>query len=123
MSRENISNSVRFKVFKRDHFTCQYCGRSGVELEVDHIEPVSKGGTNDIGNLITACKDCNRGKRDIEVLPNGYILVKESKTKRVSLLLRPSIYQAAKEKAETNNQSFNDWVNDLLEKTISEVSI
>jgi len=33
-----------------------------VVLEVDHIKPVSSGGSNDTDNLITACFDCNRGK-------------------------------------------------------------
>lgn len=64
--RQPIPKSLRFEVFKRDSFTCQYCGRKAPEvvLEIDHIEPVSKGGTNDILNLITACKDCNAGKGD-----------------------------------------------------------
>lgn len=62
--RVPISKALRFEVFKRDSFTCQYCGRSAPEvvLEVDHIVPVSKGGTNDIFNLVTSCKECNRGK-------------------------------------------------------------
>ena len=62
-----ISPGLRFKVLKRDGFRCQYCGRSakdGAVLEVDHIIPKSKGGTNDMDNLITACRECNRGKRD-----------------------------------------------------------
>ena len=64
--RKGISKKLRFEVFKRDSFTCQYCGRKApdVLLEIDHIEPVSKGGTNDILNLITSCKDCNAGKSD-----------------------------------------------------------
>lgn len=62
--RTSISKSTRFEVFKRDSFTCQYCGRSApdVILEVDHIVPVAEGGTNELINLITSCKDCNRGK-------------------------------------------------------------
>lgn len=62
--REQLSKKTRFSVFKRDAFTCQYCGRTPpqVTLEVDHIHPVSKGGKNGIDNLITACFDCNRGK-------------------------------------------------------------
>lgn len=62
--RKPISKTLRFEVFKRDGFKCQYCGRSAPEviLEVDHILPVAEGGTNDIINLITSCKDCNRGK-------------------------------------------------------------
>lgn len=63
-TRKPLSKKLRFEVFKRDKFTCQYCGRSApdVILEVDHIMPVKEGGTNDIMNLVTACKECNRGK-------------------------------------------------------------
>lgn len=62
--REGLSKKTRFEVFKRDKFTCQYCGRMApdVILEVDHLNPVAKGGDNDILNLITSCRDCNRGK-------------------------------------------------------------
>jgi hypothetical protein len=62
--RKAISKKLRFEVFKRDNFTCQYCGRMApdVVLEVDHINAVANGGTNDIMNLITSCFDCNRGK-------------------------------------------------------------
>lgn len=62
--RQGPSKKLRFEVFKRDKFTCQYCGRSApdVMLEVDHIQPVSKDGDNDILNLVTSCRDCNAGK-------------------------------------------------------------
>lgn len=62
--RKTISKKLRFEVFKRDSFTCQYCGGQAPDiiLEVDHINPVANGGDNDILNLITSCKDCNRGK-------------------------------------------------------------
>lgn len=62
--RQSISKTLRFEVFKRDKFTCQYCGRMApdVVLEIDHITPVKEGGNNDILNLVTSCKDCNRGK-------------------------------------------------------------
>lgn len=65
-ARTGLSNRVRYRVFKRDNFTCQYCGRKPPEviLEIDHRVPVSKCGTDDFDNLITACKDCNRGKSD-----------------------------------------------------------
>ncbi|VXD25625.1 hypothetical protein PL8927_900023 [Planktothrix serta PCC 8927] len=64
--RESISKSIRFEIFKRDKFTCQYCGKKApnVILHLDHINPVSKGGTNDLLNLITSCIDCNLGKSD-----------------------------------------------------------
>ena len=65
--RKALSKKTRFEIFKRDSFTCQYCGKSApdVILQVDHIMPVSKGGDNDITNLITACTSCNQGKKDI----------------------------------------------------------
>ena len=60
--RVGISKKNRFEVFKRDSFTCQYCGKSSPEvvLEVDHIKPVSKGGDNEIINLILCCNEANQ---------------------------------------------------------------
>jgi hypothetical protein len=67
--RKSIGTKLRFEVFKRDSFTCQYCGGSApdVILEIDHISPVSKGGDNDIMNLVTSCWGCNSGKGDREL--------------------------------------------------------
>lgn len=64
--RKAISKKSRFEVFKRDGFTCQYCGAHppAVILHVDHINPVANGGGNDMDNLITACDSCNQGKSD-----------------------------------------------------------
>jgi 5-methylcytosine-specific restriction endonuclease McrA len=64
--REEISIRKRFLVLKRDQFTCVLCGRSGVgiKLEVDHKNPLSKGGNNTADNLQTLCFECNRGKRN-----------------------------------------------------------
>lgn len=65
--RKPVSSRDRFDVFKRDRFTCQYCGRTPpvVVLQVDHIIPVCEGGSGDIDNLVTACEECNRGKAGI----------------------------------------------------------
>jgi HNH endonuclease len=65
--RKHISKTLRFEVFKRDSFKCQYCGAEApnVLLHIDHIKPVAAGGTNDLTNLITACLPCNLGKRDV----------------------------------------------------------
>ena len=62
--RKPLSKKLRFEVLKRDSFTCQYCGGKAPDilLEIDHIIPVSKDGTDDILNLITSCRDCNSGK-------------------------------------------------------------
>ena len=60
---------LRFEIFKRDNFTCQYCGRNvkndGVKLHCDHIKPRNSGGLNNIDNLITSCMECNIGKSDV----------------------------------------------------------
>lgn len=62
-----ITKRVRFEVFKRDKFTCQYCGKRppDVVLEVDHITPRVEGGSDDMHNLTTACFACNRGKAGV----------------------------------------------------------
>lgn len=74
-ARIPISKRQRFEIFKRDDFTCQYCGATppGSILEVDHIVPVASGGTNEDHNLVTACWDCNRGKAAIglEIVPQS----------------------------------------------------
>lgn len=76
--RKAISKKIRFEVFKRDSFTCQYCGEKApdVILHVDHIDPVAKGGSNEIVNLITSCADCNGGKGARE-LDDATILAKQ----------------------------------------------
>lgn len=55
---------IRMAVFARDNFTCTYCGDRGGRLECDHVHPVSRGGSNEMDNLTTACFPCNRSKRD-----------------------------------------------------------
>lgn len=59
-----LSVRTRFEVFKRDRFTCSYCGRTppDVLLHVDHIVPRADGGPDVMENLTTSCKDCNLGK-------------------------------------------------------------
>lgn len=61
-----VSLAVRFDVIQRDNYTCQYCGARAPEVRivVDHVVPRAMGGTNDMSNLVTACWECNCGKRD-----------------------------------------------------------
>lgn len=67
--RKGIGKKLRFEVLKRDSFTCQYCGAKApdVLLHVDHVNPVAKGGKNDLVNLVAACVGCNQGKGDREL--------------------------------------------------------
>jgi hypothetical protein len=61
-----VSNRLRFEILRRDRFRCRYCGASAANavLEIDHVEPRAKGGTDAPTNLVTACESCNSGKTD-----------------------------------------------------------
>lgn len=65
----NVSDTKRAKVYERDDYTCLYCNEQFEkhDLEPDHLVPVSRGGNDSMGNLVTACRVCNRRKRDIEL--------------------------------------------------------
>lgn len=59
-----VTKRTRYEVLRRDSNTCRYCGGSApdVVLTIDHVTPVSLGGSDDPSNLVAACKDCNAGK-------------------------------------------------------------
>lgn len=78
--RKAISKRTRFEVLKRDSFTCQYCGKMPPDttLHIDHIKPVSKGGTNGMLNLVTSCVDCNLGKSNIELSDDSAVKRQQS---------------------------------------------
>jgi hypothetical protein len=63
----SVSTRTRFEVLKRDGFRCRYCGASpvGDPLHVDHVVPQSRGGSDDIENLVASCQQCNLGKSDV----------------------------------------------------------
>lgn len=108
-----ISKKLRFEILTRDNYTCVYCGRGSfdVELEVDHVVPKSKGGSNDPVNLVTACFDCNRSKSNR--------LISESKT--ADFCVKNSDYIARMAKAEAEKiravrsakRQFNKLIRDL----------
>ena len=62
--RGSPSPRERFALLQSAGFRCHYCGRTAAEtgLHIDHVVPLAQGGTNDPGNLVVACKDCNLGK-------------------------------------------------------------
>ena len=63
--RRQVTNTF---LFARDRYRCQYCGRTAAELRPresltrDHLIPMSRGGTNDWTNVVTACSPCNTRK-------------------------------------------------------------
>lgn len=63
------NNTVTFSrrnIFKRDRYTCQYCGDQPgkEELTIDHVLPRAQGGTSTWENCVLACVDCNSRKAD-----------------------------------------------------------
>jgi 5-methylcytosine-specific restriction endonuclease McrA len=63
--RRQVTNTF---LFARDRYCCQYCGRPQAALKTresltrDHVVPLSRGGTNDWNNVVTACSPCNTRK-------------------------------------------------------------
>lgn len=53
---------IRVRVLRRDGYTCYYCGAEADT--VDHLVPRAKGGTDDMDNLVAACRSCNYSKQD-----------------------------------------------------------
>lgn len=69
-SPRDINLRTRYLVLRRDNYSCCLCGASPakdptVELHVDHIIPWSKGGSTELNNLQTLCRDCNLGKGNL----------------------------------------------------------
>ena len=72
-SKHLFNRQVKFNrqnIFVRDHFTCQYCAKklSEKKLTVDHVVPLSKGGTHEWSNVVAACGTCNnkKGNKSLE---------------------------------------------------------
>lgn len=125
--RKQISKKTRFEVFKRDGFTCQYCGRMApdVILEVDHINPVANGGASDILNLVTSCKDCNRGKGKRTLSNNLEIKtqqeqIKDFAKKRDQLQMLIEWRQQVKSILEDNIDFINDIFSECAGVTLTE---
>jgi hypothetical protein len=72
-----ISPRLRARIMERDAFLCRRCGVGPQEarLVVDHIHPVSRGGTAEPDNLQTLCWECNTGKRDRRAHPHDLTLL------------------------------------------------
>ncbi len=58
----------REEIFRRDNYTCQYCGRRVSKPTIDHVVPRHLGGQDTWDNLVTACAACNarKGGRTLE---------------------------------------------------------
>ena len=75
MASWKTERQQKFKILLRDNFTCRYCGtRPGSEnLEVDHLIPRSRLGSDNSCNLVCACVTCNQRKSNTIFFPNDMI--------------------------------------------------
>jgi hypothetical protein len=120
--RKSLSDKTRFEIFKRDSFTCQYCGKMAptVVLECDHIDPVANGGSDEMMNLVTSCETCNSGKR-ARLLSDNAVLTKQQAElcslaeRRKQLLF---LKQWRDELQKTDNEAF-EFVRNEIETEMS----
>ena len=80
------------RIFKRDNYTCAFCGKKFPinELTLDHLYPVSKGGSSRKYNLVTACKECNFKKSDIincDKVPKNINLYKDINKEKEKIII------------------------------------
>jgi len=74
---EKVSAQLRTQILERNGYTCQVCGAGSgdtdpvnpnrkIRLHIDHIVPISRGGTSDPDNLRVLCSACNQGRANIQ---------------------------------------------------------
>ncbi len=54
-----VPTATRIAVYERDRYQCRYCGAKDRHVAIDHVMPGSRGGSDDLENLVSACKICN----------------------------------------------------------------
>jgi len=59
-SQRQIDSNISWAVYRRDNYTCRYCGAFDRPLTVDHIDLWEDGGITAMENLVTACRQCNK---------------------------------------------------------------
>jgi len=89
-SQRNIEAKISWMVYRRDNYTCRYCGAKDVPLTVDHILTWESGGASKPENLVASCKKCNnkRGNMPYEewIESEYYTRVSRSLTEDVKKL-------------------------------------
>lgn len=98
---------TRHNIFKRDTYSCQYCG-TNKDLTLDHLIPKSKGGKSTWTNLVTACKNCNARKGDFRPEEVGLVLLRKP--------IRPSYVMFIRA---TSKRIREDWLPYLERKAIA----
>jgi 5-methylcytosine-specific restriction endonuclease McrA len=84
---------TRRELFRRDNFTCQYCGKHKSNLTMDHIFPRRLGGTQTWENVVTACAECNhmKGGRTLQESGMRLIAVPRQPPASISYIFSPHL--------------------------------
>ena len=101
-----ISREDRLALYKRDGFSCVYCG-STLNLQLDHLHPRSKGGSNHKSNLVTACRSCNKAKSN-RIIPgrNREQKIRNYRKERLQGRTERQRYKNASRKKMKNRQRY-----------------
>ena len=102
----SISPQLRNEILERNGFTCQLCGsgpldpdpynnKRKVRLQVDHLVPISQGGTDDKENLRVLCSTCNQARSNIQI-PSETALNLIARIRRTSRSVQREVYEALK---------------------------
>lgn len=75
----------RREVFTRDRHVCQYCGKAGRDLTIDHVTPKHRGGRHEWENLVAACRSCNHRKGGKTLAEARMRLLREPRAPRADL--------------------------------------
>ena len=84
---------VREYLLEKFNRTCAYCGAKDTPLEVEHIKPKSKGGSNRVSNLAIACVPCNQAKSNLDI--KEFLAEKPSVLKRIEAQAKAPLKDAA----------------------------
>ena len=63
---------IREYLLEKFHRKCVYCGKTNIPLEIEHLTPKSRGGSNTVDNLAISCHDCNQKKNNLTAEEFGY---------------------------------------------------
>ncbi len=71
---------TRREIFRRDNYTCQYCGKVTPELTIDHVIPRHMGGRHEWTNVVAACPSCNHRKGGRTLIESGMSYLHQPKS-------------------------------------------
>jgi 5-methylcytosine-specific restriction endonuclease McrA len=90
---ELLGYEVREYLLEKFNRTCVYCGKKNVPLEIEHIVPKSRGGSDRVSNLTLACHSCNQGKGNLSV--EEFLKNKPETLKRIKSQLKKPLKDVA----------------------------